>query len=263
MKIITCYMAPSDGSVTVEGFRADQNPEEIKRKIGYLPETNPLYTDMPIIDYLRFCAEIQGMVKTEIPARIRKMVEVCGLGYERHKKIGELSKGYRQRVGLAQAMIHDPNVLVLDEPTSGLDPNQIIEIRKLIKELGKEKTVILSSHILSEVEATCDRILIINKGKIVADGTSETLRHQAQGQELLSVRIEANDDQVRKALLGLASVEKVNPMDSKPGFFLVQSKPDSASRKAIFDLCVQHKWYLLDITGIETKLEDVFREVTN
>jgi ABC-2 type transport system ATP-binding protein len=263
MKIITCYMAPSDGSVTVEGFRADQNPEEIKRKIGYLPETNPLYTDMPIIDYLRFCAEIQGMVKTEIPARIRKMVEVCGLGYERHKKIGELSKGYRQRVGLAQAMIHDPNVLVLDEPTSGLDPNQIIEIRKLIKELGKEKTVILSSHILSEVEATCDRILIINKGKIVADGTSETLRHQAQGQELLSVRIEANDDQVRKALLGLASVEKVNPMDSKPGFFLVQSKPDSASRKAIFDLCVQQKWYLLDITGIETKLEDVFREVTN
>ncbi|HLF35062.1 MAG TPA: ATP-binding cassette domain-containing protein [Cyclobacteriaceae bacterium] len=263
MKIITCYMAPSDGSVTVEGFRADQNPEEIKRKIGYLPETNPLYTDMPIIDYLRFCAEIQGMVKTEIPARIRKMVEVCGLGYERHKKIGELSKGYRQRVGLAQAMIHDPNVLVLDEPTSGLDPNQIIEIRKLIKELGKEKTVILSSHILSEVEATCDRILIINKGKIVADGTSETLRHQAQGQELLSVRIEANDDQVRKALLGLASVEKVNPMDSKPGFYLVQSKPDASSRKAIFDLCVQHKWYLLDITGIETKLEDVFREVTN
>jgi ABC-2 type transport system ATP-binding protein len=263
MKMITCYMAPTEGSITVEGFNANQDPGEIKRRIGYLPETNPLYTDMAIIDYLEFCAEIQGLAKQEIPGRIREMVEVCGLGLERHKKIGELSKGYRQRVGLAQAMIHDPEVLILDEPTSGLDPNQIIEIRKLIRELGKEKTVILSSHILSEVEATCDRILIINKGKIVADGTSETLRHQAQGQELLSVKIEASDETVKKALLGLASVEKVNPMESKPGFFLVQSKPDSTSRKAIFDLCVQNKWYLLDITGIETKLEDVFREVTN
>ena len=263
MKIITCYMAPTHGSVTVEGFKINQDPEEIKKKIGYLPETNPLYTDMAIIDYLQFCAEIQGMNKSEIPKRIREMVDVCGLGLERHKKIGELSKGYKQRVGLAQAMIHEPSVLILDEPTSGLDPNQIIEIRKLIKKLGKEKTVILSSHILSEVEATCDRILIINKGKIVADGTSETLRHQAQGQELLSVQIEAGDEEVKKALLGLASVEKVNPMESKPGFYLVQSKPDSTSRKAIFDLCVQKKWYLLEISGIETRLEDVFREVTN
>ena len=263
MKMITCYMAPTEGSITVEGFKADQNPGEIKKKIGYLPETNPLYTDMAIIDYLGFCAEIQGIIKSEIPARIREMVEVCGLGLERHKKIGELSKGYRQRVGLAQAMIHDPDVLILDEPTSGLDPNQIIEIRKLIRELGKEKTVILSSHILSEVEATCDRILIINKGKIVADGTSETLRHQAQGQELLSVKIEAGEEVVKKAILGLASVEKVNPLESKPGFFLVQSKPDNTSRKAIFDMCVKNKWYLLDLTGIETKLEDVFREVTH
>ena len=154
-------------------------------------------------------------------------------------------------------------MLILDEPTSGLDPNQIIEIRKLIKKLGKEKTVILSSHILSEVEATCDRILIINKGKIVADGTSETLRHQAQGQELLSIKIEAGEEEVKKALLSLASVEKVNPIESRPGFYMVQSKPDASSRKAIFDLCVQQKWYLYEMTGIETKLEDVFREVTN
>ena len=263
MKIITCYMAPTDGQVTVGGYKVSEDPEEIKKSIGYLPETNPLYTDMAIIDYLQFCAEIQGMAKPDIAGRIRDMVEVCGLGYERHKKSGELSKGYKQRVGLAQAMIHDPQVLILDEPTSWLDPNQIIEIRKLIKELGKEKTVILSSHILSEVEATCDRILIINKGKIVADGTSETLRHQAQGQELISVKIEAEDVQVKKDLLGLASVEKVSPMESKPGFFLVQSKPDSSSRKAIFDLCVRNKWYLYEMSGIETKLEDVFREVTN
>ncbi len=263
MKIITCYMAPTAGNVTVEGFKSSQDPEEIKKKIGYLPETNPLYTDMAIIDYLEFSAEIQGISRTDIPRRIKEMVDVCGLGLERHKKIGELSKGYKQRVGLAQAMIHEPSVLILDEPTSGLDPNQIIEIRKLIKHLGKEKTVILSSHILSEVEATCDRILIINKGKIVADGTSETLRHQAQGQELLSVKIEAGEEEVKKALLSLASVEKVNAMESRPGFYLVQSKPEASSRKPIFDLCVQQKWYLLEISGIETKLEDVFREVTN
>lgn len=263
MRMITCYMAPTEGFISVEGFKAEQNPEEIKKRIGYLPENNPLYTDMAIIDYLRFCAEIQGVEKSQVNMRIHQMIDKCGLNLERHKKINELSKGYRQRVGLAQAMIHDPEVLILDEPTSGLDPNQIVEIRKLIKELGKEKTVILSSHILSEVEATCDRILIINRGKIVADGTSDTLRHQAQGQELVSVHIEANFDQVKKDLLGLATVEKVNDLEGKAGFFLVQSKPDQSSRKAIFDLCVKNKWYLLEMTGIETKLEDVFREVTN
>ena len=160
-------------------------------------------------------------------------------------------------------MIHDPEVLILDEPTTGLDPNQIIEIRKLIKKLGKEKTVILSSHILSEVEATCDRILIINRGRIVADGSADTLRHQSQGQELLTVHIEASTGDVHKALLGLPTVEKIDALEGKAGFFRVQSKPESLSRKAIFDLCVQNKWYLMEMTGIETRLEDVFRELTN
>ncbi|MEM6829296.1 MAG: hypothetical protein AAF551_02190 [Bacteroidota bacterium] len=160
-------------------------------------------------------------------------------------------------------MIHDPEILILDEPTTGLDPNQIVEIRKLIKELGKQKTVILSSHILSEVEATCDRILIINRGRIVADGSSDTLRQQAQGQELLTVSLEAPAEEVQKALLGLATVETVNAVEEKQGFFTVQSKPDSSSRKAIFDLCVSKKWYLLEMTGIETRLEDVFRDLTN
>ncbi len=263
MRIITCYMAPNDGKVEVAGYRADKEPEEIKKKIGYLPENTPLYTDMAMIDYLDFSAKIQGLDKGRINGRIREMIDVCGLTSERHKKIDELSKGYRQRVGLAQAMIHDPDILILDEPTSGLDPNQIVEIRKLIKELGKEKTVILSSHILSEVEATCDRILIINKGKIVADGTSETLRKQAQGQELLSVSIEADIEKIKKELLGLATVEKVNTMDDAQDFLLVQSKPEQSSRKPIFDLCVKNKWYLMEMKGIETKLEDVFREVTN
>lgn len=263
MRMITCYMAPTSGKIFLEGLEVDKNPLEIKKKIGYLPENNPLYLDMAIIDYLRFCAEIQGMNGGMVSERIHKMVDLCGLNPERHKKIGELSKGYRQRVGLAQAMIHDPDVLVLDEPTSGLDPNQIVEIRRLIKELGREKTVILSSHILSEVEATCDRILIINKGKIVADGSSDTLRQQAQGQELVKVQIEApKGSEVRKKLLALPSVEKVNDLTEGAERYMVQSKPELSSRREIFDLCVKNKWYLIEMTGIETRLEDVFREVT-
>ena len=263
MRMITCYMAPTSGKIFLEGLEVDKNPLEIKKKIGYLPENNPLYLDMAIIDYLRFCAEIQGMNGGLVSERIHKMVDLCGLNPERHKKIGELSKGYRQRVGLAQAMIHDPDVLVLDEPTSGLDPNQIVEIRRLIKELGREKTVILSSHILSEVEATCDRILIINKGKIVADGSSDTLRQQAQGQELVKVQIEApKGSEVRKKLLALPSVEKVNDLTDGAELYMVQSKPELSSRREIFDLCVKNKWYLIEMTGIETRLEDVFREVT-
>lgn len=263
MKMMTCYMAPSSGDIRLDNLSIYADSEDIKKRIGYLPENNPLYLDMPIVDYLRFAAEIQGVEKSKVPSRIGEMIELCGLSLEKHKKIGELSKGYRQRVGLAQAMIHDPEILILDEPTTGLDPNQIIEIRKLIKELGKEKTVILSSHILSEVEATCDRILIINRGRIVADGTSSTLRQQAQGQELLTVQIEGESDKVKKALLGLATVEKVHEVDGRPDTFQVQSKPDSQSRKAVFDLCVANQWYLLEMTGIETRLEDVFRELTN
>jgi len=217
-----------------------------------------------VIDYLRFCAEIQGVEKSMISSRIHEMVDKCGLESEKHKKINELSKGFRQRVGLAQAMIHEPELLVLDEPTTGLDPNQIVEIRKLIKELGKEKTVILSSHILSEVEATCDRILIINKGRIVADGTSDMLRQKATGNEVLTVTIEdekKNWEAIGKNLIALSSVESISNLEE--GSFSVQSKPDVTSRKQIFDMCVKNGWYLTELTGIETKLEDVFRELTN
>lgn len=264
MKMITCFMAPTAGDVRLDSLSINENAEEIKKRIGYLPEHNPLYTDMPIIDYLQFTAELQGVPRKKIPMRIAEMIDMCGLQLEKHKKINELSKGYRQRVGLAQAMIHDPDVLILDEPTTGLDPNQIIEIRKLIKELGKEKTVILSSHILSEVEATCDRILIINKGKIVADGSSELLRQQAQGQEILTVGIsgEQNTEYMKKALLGLAPVESVKTVEDREFVFEVQSKPDNSSKKAVFDLCVANNWYLTELTAIETKLEDVFRELT-
>jgi ABC-2 type transport system ATP-binding protein len=192
------------------------------------------------------------------------MVHVCGLNVEKHKKIGELSKGFRQRVGLAQAMIHDPEILILDEPTTGLDPNQIVEIRKLIKELGKQKTVILSTHILPEVEATCDRILIINNGKIVADGTPDMLRKHASGEEMLRVQIREfeNKDIVMTALKSLDSVAIVDFIKELPDSFLVTSKGNQNLRKDIFKLCVQKNWVLTEMTPIETKLEDIFRELT-
>ncbi|HEY7751302.1 MAG TPA: ATP-binding cassette domain-containing protein [Ignavibacteriaceae bacterium] len=264
MKILTCYMAPSDGDAKITNLSVMEHQDEIKKKIGYLPENNPLYHEMPVLEYLKFVAELQGVMKDKISKRIAEMVHLCGLNIEKHKKIGELSKGYRQRVGLAQAMIHDPEILILDEPTTGLDPNQIVEIRKLIKELGKHKTVILSTHILPEVEATCDRILIINKGKIVADGTSDVLRKQAQGQEVLRVQIgePGNRDEVITALKQLNSVAMVDFDKSSKNYFIVNSKNDMSSRKEIFQLCVNKNWYLTEMTPIETKLEDIFRELT-
>ena len=266
MRIITCYQSATDGDVVLDGLSVKEDPDRVKRKIGYLPENNPLYYEMAVIDYLKFCAEIQGVEKSEIEARIKEMVRKCGLEDEKHKKIQELSKGYKQRVGLAQAMIHNPEVLILDEPTSGLDPNQIVEIRNLIKDLGKEKTVILSSHILSEVEATCDRILIISKGKIVANGSSGDLRKQAQGNELLTVHLEVNgsgNSSPKEMLESLSTVVSVEQLDGKDHYYQLQSKPETSSKKAVFDLCVENKWYLLEMKAQETKLEDVFRELTN
>ncbi len=264
MKIITCYMAPNTGDVRVNNLSIHDNQEDIKKKIGYLPENNPLYYDMPVLEYLRFAANIQSIPKEKIDTRIVEMVHVCGLNAEKHKKIGELSKGYRQRVGLAQAMIHDPEILILDEPTTGLDPNQIIEIRKLIREVGKEKTVILSTHILPEVEATCDRILIITQGKIVADGTPETLRKHAQGNEILRIQITdaASRDEILSGLHSIETVALADPINELNGGFLIQSRENASSRRQIFNLCVQKNWVLTEMTPVETKLEDIFRELT-
>ncbi|HEX2936955.1 MAG TPA: ATP-binding cassette domain-containing protein [Bacteroidales bacterium] len=262
MKAITSFLAPNSGSIEVGGISVTEHPEEIKKYIGYLPENNPLYEDMPIIDYLRFVAELQDIPKAEIGRRIFEMIRICGIEGEKHKKIGELSKGYRQRVGLAQALIHDPQVLILDEPTTGLDPNQIVEIRELIRKIGREKTVILSSHILAEVEATCDRIMIINKGKIVADGTPENLRKQATGREMLKLTIEDGDkDAIFQALQKIETVETVD-FGKNNQAFEVQSKPGETSRRAVFQLCAANGWTLTELTPIETKLEDIFRELT-
>jgi len=263
MKIITCYMTPNGGDVKIGGVSILAQPEEVKKHIGYLPETNPLYKEMPMIDYLKFVAELQGVPKGKIRDRIFEMIQVCGLKNEKYKKIGELSKGYQQRVGLAQAMIHDPDVLILDEPTSGLDPNQIVEIRELIKKIGREKTVILCSHILAEVEATCDRIVIINKGKLVADGTAATLRKQAQTKEIVKVTIEDGDrNEIFRALQNVETIELVDLLPDYTQSFEIQSKADLFSRKAIFKLCVEKGWTLTEMTPVERKLEEVFRDLT-
>ncbi len=262
MKIITSFIAADEGKIFIGGKLLADNYYELKKHIGYLSENNPLYQDMPVIDFLNFCARIQGIEKRRIPGRVIEMIKTTGLGREKHKKIGELSKGYQQRVGLAQAIIHNPEILILDEPTSGLDPNQIAEIRKLIRELGREKTVILSTHILPEVEATCDRIFIINKGKIVADGTAESLRKQAHGSDILKAKIEDGDpDKIFKSLQALRSVSMVEFADRKLNRFDIHSI-DSNAKRDIFKLCVDNNWVLTEMTPFETKLEDIFRDLT-
>lgn len=263
MKMITGFLGIGGGDILIGGQSVREHGNGLKKHIGYLPENNPLYLDMPVIDYLAFCASLQNVPSGKIEDRIRAMIKLCGLQLEKHKKIGELSKGYRQRVGLAQAMIHDPEILILDEPTTGLDPNQIVEIRKLIRELGREKTVILSTHILPEVEATCDRILIINKGRIVADGTAETLRRQASGGEVLKVRIEDGaEEEILLALNSLPSVENAITRDAGTNRFEIQSKSGQSSKRDVFHVCAQNRWVLTESIPTETRLEDIFRNLT-
>jgi len=263
MKIITNFISASAGEVLINGQSMQEHAEELKKHIGYLPENNPLYEDMPIIDYLQFVAELQGIEKSKIDERIREIIRKVGLNLEKHKKIGELSKGYKQRVGLAQALIHDPEILILDEPTSGLDPNQIVEIRKLIRELGKEKTVILSTHILPEVEAIADHILIINKGKIVANGTAASLRSQAEESEITMVTIEdAELNEAFTSLQALPSVAMVDFANRQNNRFEVKSQIDKSAKREIFQLCVEKGWILTEMTTIERKLEDIFRQLT-
>ncbi len=263
MKMICGLIAPNEGTIAVGGKNVADDPDAVRRMIGYLQESNPLYEDMPVLDFLRFTAKVQGVAKDRIDQRIREMVDVCGLGAEKHKKIGELSKGYRQRVGLAQAMVHDPQVLILDEPTTGLDPNQIVEIRALIKELGQAKTVIFSTHILPEVEAVCDRILIINKGKIVANGAPAALRMQMQGDAVLHARIE---DGPREAIIAALSVAPgITSVTSVPGTndrFEMRAAQGADIAREIFRISVRNGWTLTEMRPMETRLEDIFRDLT-
>jgi ABC-2 type transport system ATP-binding protein len=260
MRILTCYLDPTSGTATLDGYDIQEHPEEVRRRIGYLPEDTPLYTDMPVIEYLRHAAHLQSVPQDQVDRRLQEMIDVCGIGRERHKRIGELSKGYQQRIGLAQALLHDPPVLILDEPTTGLDPNQIAEIRELIKEIGTEKTVMLSSHILKEVEMTCDRILIIDQGRIVADGPTEELRQQFMGGSRLRVQVDAppNADVTGalEALNGVASVQRAD------GHYELAADSSAEPAADVFRLCANQDWVLTELTPIESSLEDVFRELT-
>jgi len=268
MRVITCYLSPSAGSVEVEGKDIRSDSLQVRKLVGYLPEQNPLYFDMNVLEYLGYASQLQGVAKNSVSARVREMVDVCALGEMKHKDIGQLSKGYRQRVGLAAAMIHDPKVLILDEPTSGLDPNQIIEIRNLIKELGKEKTVVLSTHILPEVQATCNRVIIINRGKIVADGPIEELQRGLHGGERILMEVETPEvqsfDVVSSQVKMIPSVESVALIEERNGakkFSVVTAKAVDI-RRDLFHLCSQRGWTLLELHREQTSLEDIFRQLT-
>ena len=269
MRMITCYLTPSAGSVKVEGRDIQKDSLEVLRLVGYLPEQNPLYLDMNVIEYLEFSAVLQGVSRPMIGRRVKEMVEVCGLGEMKHKGIGQLSKGYRQRVGLGGAMIHDPRVLILDEPTSGLDPNQIVEIRSLIQNLGKQKTVVLSTHILPEVQATCDRVIIINRGKIVADGPIQDLQRSLHGGERIVLEVEIPDGQsfemISVQIRTIPAIEQVSLVAERNGMkkFSIDTLGAVDIRKDLFQLCIQKGWGLLELHREQTSLEDIFRQLTS
>jgi ABC-2 type transport system ATP-binding protein len=266
MKMLTCYLAPSGGTAKVAGLDVFDDSLEVRKRIGYLPEDTPLYRDMTVLEYLRFVADVRGMERTRREQRIKDIGGRCGLGTVAGKLISELSKGYRQRVGLAQAMLHDPDILILDEPTSGLDPNQIVEIRELIKEVGREKTVILSTHILPEVQATCSRMLIIAGGKLVADGTPEELRARERGSRYRFV-VEANGvppDAIKARLGSITGVSRCEKVTGEEGAhaFLLDGAGNEDLRKSLFRAAVDNRWTLLELARESASLEDVFRNLT-
>lgn len=255
MKIITGYIPQTEGSATVCGHDVTNASMKVRRSVGYLPESNPLYTDMYVKEYLDFVGRIHKVRNRR--ARIKEMIELTGLEVEQKKRIGQLSKGYRQRVGLAQAMLHNPEVLILDEPTSGLDPNQLREIRTLIKELGKEKTVILSTHILQEVQAICDRVIIISKGKLVADDTTEALQHRSLGETAVQVEFaEKVEDEQLKSIAGVQRVEKAGN-----GHRLF-TKPGTDIRAEVSRFAKEKNLTVLTLAKEAQSLESVFRELT-
>ena len=266
MKMLTCYLAPTGGVATVAGHDVFADSLEVRRRLGYLPEDTPLYRDMTVYEFLEFAAEMRQMDPSKRGGRIKEIGGRCGLSNVAGKLVGELSKGYRQRVGLAQAILHDPDILILDEPPSGLDPNQIVEIRQLIKELGQEKTVILSTHILPEVQATCSRILIISGGKLVADDTPEALRAREKGSRY-RVLVESNGvaaEAIRDKLNTISGVARCEKAASEAGAlgFTLDAAGDTDLRRSIYRAAVDNRWPLLELVRESVSLEDVFRHLT-
>jgi ABC-2 type transport system ATP-binding protein len=257
MKILTCFIPQTSGSARVGGFDINDDPIEVRKRIGYLPEHNPLYTEMYVREYLDFVAGVYKLYDRN--KRVNEMIELTGLQIEQKKKIGALSKGYRQRVGLAQAMIHNPDVLILDEPTSGLDPNQLAEIRSVIKSVGKEKTVMLSTHIMQEVEAICDRVIIINRGVIVANDTTGMLQSMPQSADVLI--IEFDKPVLQKQLLSISSVSKAENINGNE--WRITSKGDDDVRSVMFKWAVDNGLSVLAMQKQEQKLESIFHQLTN
>lgn len=258
MKIATNYLPPSSGTIKIGNYDVANQPLEARRITGYLPEHNPLYLDMYVHEYLTFSSRIAGLSTTKSRARVGEMIEVCGLALEQNKKIESLSKGYRQRVGLAQALVHDPQVLILDEPTSGLDPNQLIEIRKLIRNVSRNKTVIFSTHIMQEVQALCDRVVVINRGKLVANDTLPNLLKNQSGSTALIIEFEGgvSPDEL-KSIVGVLNVEEAGNFK-----FRITGAPGIDLRPEIFRFAADRHLSLLGLKQEEGSLEGIFRELT-
>ncbi|MBB6610454.1 gliding motility-associated ABC transporter ATP-binding subunit GldA [Pontibacter sp. Tf4] len=258
MKVATCYLPPSSGTIVVNGHDVVQDPIAVRRMVGYLPEHNPLYLDMYVHEYLEFVASVYGLNGKFAKSRVKEMVELCGLTLEQGKKIGALSKGYRQRVGLAQALVHDPQVLILDEPTTGLDPNQIVEIRSLIKRIGQDKTVIFSTHIMQEVAAICDRVVIINRGRLVANSDVASLQAGNRGQKTTIVEFEQPIE--IDLLQTIAGVEKVEPVQAST--YRITSSQDADIRASVFRIAAEQNWPLVGLRQEENSLEQIFQQLT-
>ncbi len=263
MRIITCYLTPDAGQVTVAGSDVSKQSIAVRNQIGYLPESAPLYQDMGVIEYLEFIGRMRGMNGHDLKRSVAEKISVCGLSRMAHRMIGTLSKGFRQRVGLAQAMIHDPAVLILDEPTTGLDPNQIIEIRGLIKRIGEEKTVILSTHILPEVESTCTRVLIINEGQIVASGTPAELTGQSHGDQNIFITVKGSTETIEPVLRASALINDLQLIETTPDWarYAIGTNCDEPEAK-IFKLAVENQWILTELQRKAISLEQVFTHLT-
>ena len=264
LKMITGYLAPTSGNVFVDGKNIIDDCIEIQKEIGYLPELNPLYTEMKVHEYLKFNAEIRHIVGDDFKEALTRVVSECGLQGVVHKTIGNCSKGYKQRIGLAAAMIHDPKILILDEPVTGLDPNQIVEIRELIKKVGKKKLVLMSSHILQEIQATVDRIIIINNGEIIADGTSKELIDGAKDLTTLTLSVEnSNDNTIENMKATIPSVTlKSTQKDESITTLIFEYSGKSDPRRDIFNYAVENNWTVLEMSETKQNLEDIFRNLT-
>ncbi|MFP4013430.1 MAG: ABC transporter ATP-binding protein [Chitinispirillaceae bacterium] len=264
MRIITCFIPATSGNILVDGLDTTEHSLQVRQKIGYLPENTPLYNDMTVQEYMNFVGEVRGLDGSRLKSRIDEMFSVCGLTKMIDRQIGRLSKGYRQRVGLAQAMIHNPDLLILDEPMSGLDPNQIIEIRNLIKQIGKEKTVIYCSHILSEVSATCNKILIISEGSIVASGAPEELTEGYESGAHYNVKVKGEKISVENGLSDIDGVSTVQLKEIEPGWYnaLIQTADKEDIGEKIFRCAVDKGWSLAELRRESASLEEVFTQLT-